>query len=470
VDWAIYCGQQNVDKSLRRQLLGWVLVPLACAVSVGSWLTYESSADTAGVVQDRLLLGSARMMAEEISFSDGSFQHHIPPAALELFQYENGDRIFYRTTTGTGQLLSGHSDLPLPDVDLVQASPYFFQSKMRGLDVRVVAFLQPVVGNPAALPVIVEVAQTSRTKLRLTNKLWLQSVEQQLLILLMASVFILFGLSRGLRPLIRLRNQVMARNEGSLEPLETRNIPAELMPLVESINDYIQRLESYTNKQSMFVQNAAHQLRTPLAVLTTQISDAHRAQNAETTRAALTAARTTLQHTTRLVNQFLLLSSAEASQVSRCTVTAEEFCAIVQKAIEHLAPRAYAKSIDLGLERHVDNARVQVDPVAIREIVLNLLDNAIRYTPDHGVVTVRVALAQRLLLLSVEDNGPGVPVESLAKIFDRFYRAGRVDMSGAGLGLAIVRELTIKCGGVVRAARASSTSSGLVVEVEFPSF
>src|SRR5450830_290662 len=145
-----------MNSSLRRQLLAWELLPLISAVAVDNWLTFKSSVDTATVVQDRLLLGSARMIAEQISFEDGSFQHQIPPAALELFQSEESDRIFYRVTTGSGQLLSGYSDLPQPTLGFSVESPYFFVTDMRGKAVRVVALSQPVIGNPSALPVIVQ--------------------------------------------------------------------------------------------------------------------------------------------------------------------------------------------------------------------------------------------------------------------------------------------------------------------------
>ena len=193
-----------MNSSLRRQLLAWVLLPLAGAVAVDAWLTYKSSVDTAMVVQDRLLLGSARIIAEQISFEEGVFQHQIPPAALELFQSRESDRVFYRVTTGAGQLLSGYSDLPVLASNFSADSSYFFEASMRGESVRVVAFFQPVIGNPSALPVVVEVAQTTHARERFASELWLHAVGQQLLILVLATVFILFGLHRGLRPLIRL--------------------------------------------------------------------------------------------------------------------------------------------------------------------------------------------------------------------------------------------------------------------------
>lgn len=456
-----------MNSSLRRQLLAWVLLPLICAVAVDTWLTYQSSVDTASVVQDRLLLGSARMIAEQISFEDGSFQHQIPPAALELFQSEESDRIFYRVTTGGGQLLSGYTDLPVPTLNFSADSPYFFGTTMRGEAVRVVAFFQPVIGNPSALPVIVEVAQTTHAHGRLTYKLWLHAVGQQLLILALATILILFGLHRGLQPLIRLRNDVRARNEGSLQLLQTNRIPAELTPLVDSFNDYIQRLENYTHLRSTFIQNAAHQLRTPLAVLNTQVSDALRAENKASSDRSLLAARRTLQQTTRLVNQFLSLSSAEAYVAAKTPTSTQACCDIVQKVLEDLAAQAHSKAIDLGFERSGSDTVISTDPAALREIALNVIDNAIRYTPADGVVTVRIESTEGRIALVVEDNGPGVPVASREKIFQRFYRMGGTDAAGSGLGLAIVKELASQCGGTVRVEAPAHGGRGLSVVIEF---
>ena len=447
--------------------MAWVLLPLICAVAVDTWLTFKSSVDTAAVVQDRLLLGSARMIAEQISFEDGAFQHQIPPAALELFQSGNADKIFYRVTTGSGKLLSGHADLRLPKDNISADSPYFFGATMRGEAVRVVAFLQPVIGNPSALPVMVEVAQTTRSRGQLTHTLWLRALRQQLLILALAAIFVLLGLQRGLQPLLRLRNDVLSRKEGSLVPLKTNKIPAELLPLVDTFNAYIQRLESYTNNRSVFIQNAAHQLRTPLTVMSTQISDALRAATKHDGDVSLVAARKTLQQTVRLVNQFLALSSAEGYVVTMTPVSTQQCCDTVQQVLEDLALRAHGKNIDLGFDRCGHDTVIQTDPSALREIALNVIDNAVRYTQPNGTITVRVESADAKMTLVVEDNGPGVALEDREKIFQRFYRVNNSGSEGSGLGLAIVKELAFQCKATIKLASPSHGGQGLLVAIEF---
>ena len=456
-----------MSSSLRRQLLAWVLLPLLSANAVDAWLTYGTAVETAALVQDRLLLGSARMIAEQISFEDGAFQHQIPPAALELFQSELPDRIFYRVTTGNGQLLSGHSNLPLPPPGQPKNAPHFFAAEMREQPVRVVAFYQPVIGNPSALPVVVEVAQTINAQRQLTYKLWVHAVAQQLLALLLAAVFILFGLHRGLQPLIRLRDDVRARKEGSLQKLRLANIPNEIKPLVDSFNDYIERIEIFTNQRGVFTQNAAHQLRTALAVLSTQISDAARARDKDGSDAALAIARKSMQQTTRLVNQYLTLSAAEVHVAPEALVSTQDVCDVVRKVLEELSFEAHSKDMDLGFERSGADAFIAINAMALREMAVNIIDNAVRYTQARGVVTVTVESSPRQVALRVQDNGPGVPAKALDKLFQRFYRADERHPNGSGLGLAIVRELASQYGGKVW-AESGHGGQGLVIQLVFP--
>lgn len=456
-----------MTRSLRTNLLAWVLVPLAGAVCVDTWITYRSAVDTASIVQDRLLLGSARMIAEQIRFEDGAFQHQIPPAALELFQSQESDRTYYRVTTGAGQLLSGYSNLPVPQVHGPVDYPYFFMATMRDQPVRVVAFMQPVVGNPSLLPVMVEVAQTTHAHAQLTNKLWMNSLALQLWTLALAAVFILYGLHRGLRPVIRLGNDVRARAEGTLQPLHTQEIPLELRPLVDATNDYIQRLETQTQRRSEFIQNAAHQLRTPLTVLSTQISDAIRNSDPRQKDESLVNARRTLRQTVRMVNQFLTLSSAEAVEPTQAKLTPQHFYGVVQKVMEDFAVQAHKKGMDLGLDVQPSTASVYADSLALREIVINLLDNAIRYTQPQGIITVRIHGTRSGLRLVVEDNGPGIPPPYQDLIFHRFFRMQDASSTGSGLGLSIVRELASQCRANVRIDTPTLGEPGLAVRVDF---
>lgn len=443
-----------------------MLLPLASAVAVGAWISYRNASETAAVVQDRLLLGSARIIAEQLRFEEGEYQEHIPPSALELFQSGQYDRVFYRVTTASGQLLSGYSELPMPAVTVQPELPYFFDASMRSLPVRVVAFLQPVVGSQGSQPVLVEIAQTLRGRNELTSSLWIHAVGQQLLIVALASVFILFGLRRGLQPLLRLRDMVLSRELGTLQPLEVKEIPTELSPLVVAINDYVKRLDQYAMAQRVFIQDAAHQLRTPLTVLSTQVSYAVRATDAAGKEESLGAIRNTVGQAVRLVNQLLTLSSAEAHAGDEAPPLSLSLDAVVQDVLETLSAQAQMKDIDLGFAMTGADPTVDGHPVAVREIVMNLVDNAIRYTQPGGAVTANIEVLGDHVKLSVEDNGPGVPEAQRDRVFERFYRLNNRDSGGCGLGLPIVREFAVRVGATV-SLQTPASGVGLAAVVMF---
>lgn len=457
-------------RSLRARLLAWVLLPLAAAVALNLWISHRDAQETASVVQDRLLLGSARSIAEQIRFEDGSFEHQIPPAALELFQSSQTDRIYYRVTTSAGHLLAGYTDLPVPTVVAMQpASPIYFDTNMQGSPVRVVAFSQPVVGDPNAGPVLVEVAQTMNAYTALVNNLWRREIRQQLLILALASGLIWLGLQRELKPLRRLQKVFRERAPGTLQPLDTRGMPVELAVLLESLNDYIRRLEAHAGAQAVFIQNAAHQLRTPLTLLNTQVSCAMRSNKADGRLESLAAVRATVLQTVRLVHQLLTLSAAEAMplEAQAARVLRMDLRQIAQEVMEHLAGRAQARGIDLGMEASEASLHVLAPRLAVREILMNLVDNALRYTQKGGTVTVRLGVdGDGAVRMTVEDNGPGIPTESRERVFERFYRLSDHDSDGSGLGLAIVREFAERCDAVVSLSTPAS-HVGLLVSVSF---
>ena len=456
-------------RSLRARLLGWVLLPLASTVAVAAWLSYQRAVDTATVVQDRLLLGSARNIAEQIHFEDGSFVYQIPPSALELFQSSQPDHIYYRVTTGAGRLLAGYTDLQQPEQSVRTDAPYFFNASMRDSTVRVVALFQPVVGDPNAKPVMVEVAQTRVGHQQMVGKLWMHAVLEQLLLLVLAGALILFGLNRGLLPLLQLRDVVNAREPGTLTPMSTDAMPMELVPLVESLNDYIRRLETHAGAQSIFIQNAAHQLRTPFALLNTQLSFAVRASTDAERAESVGAAYRTLQQAIRLINQLLTLSMAESLDTASGTdvVVTMNLANLVQEVFESLAAQAQGKAINLGFDMATDVPALWVNPWVVKEILSNLVDNAIRYSPRGGSVTVAIDVVNDHTTVVVADTGPGIAPQYRDKVFERFYRIHNTDSNGCGLGLAIVRELATRIGAKVSLSELPQ-GQGLVVSVVFP--
>ncbi|SEB22580.1 sensor histidine kinase [Variovorax sp. YR216] len=453
--------------SLRASLLAWVMLPLAGAVAVDAWISHREARRTAVAVQDRLLLGSARIVAEQVHIEGDSFREHIPPAALELFEARDVDQILYRVTGSNGRLITGYAELGLPTSLLQPEVPYFFNASVRGQPVRVVAYSQPVVGAQDIEAVTVEIAQTLNGRDALTTDLWSHAILQQAVILTMTSALILLGLRQGLKPLLRLRDAVLARAPGELQPLALTDLSVELSPLVVAINDYAGRLERFAEAQRVFIQNASHQLRTPLTVITTQLSYALREDDPKAKTESLEALRDTVQQATRLVNQLLTLSTAEADEQGMLPRSVIALDAVVRRVHEDLAGHAQARNIDLGFESSADaSSDVLGHPLAVREVVVNLVDNAIRYTRPGGIVTTRLQARGPQLVLTVEDNGPGIPEALRGRVFERFYRIHDGDSGGSGLGLPIVQEFVARMGARLE-MRTPAGGIGLAVDVIF---
>lgn len=454
-------------KSLRAQLLGWLLVPLALYAAGSALLTYRSAAETATVVHDRLLLGSARMIAEQIRYDDDALQAVIPPAALELFQSNHQDRIYYRVATANGSLLAGYAEMPVPPGPVKVEEALYFDTTVRGEPVRTVAFAQPALGLPGEGPVLIEVAQTLQSRTALTREIWATAVRHQLLLLGLAVLMVVIGLRRGLLPVMQLRERVQRRRPGALEPIDATAVPHELTPLVHAINDHVKRLDDHASAHSRFIANAAHQLQTPLTLLNTQVSYALRSTDVAGKDDALRAIREGVRHGIRVVNQLLTLSAAESAVAHRHRQSNVDLIGVVKRVLEESAMTAQSKHIDLGFEHFGERAVVRAMPAMLHELVANLIDNALRYTPAGGVVTAAVEVRDDVNILRIADNGPGIPSEEHERVFERFYRVRQDKSDGCGLGLPIVREIALASGAAVTLS-APLSGTGLVVGVRFP--
>ena len=456
-----------IINSLRAQLLGWLLVPLALYAISSAWFTYGNAKETATVVQDRLLLGSARMIAEQVHYDDGAPQVVIPPAALELFQSSTSDRVYYRIASASGSLLAGYAELPPPPGPIDVEESVHFDAVFRGEPVRVVAFAQPLFAAPEKGPLVIEVAQTMRSHSGLARQIWAHTVRQQLLILALAVLMVLIGLHRGMLPILQLRERVQRRRPGALVPLDATPVPHELTPLVHAINDYVRRLDDYVSAHSRFVANASHQLHTPLTLLNTQVNYGLRSTDLAGKDDALRAIHEGVRHGIRVVNQLLTLSTAEAAIGHSLRRRDVDLIDVVKHVLEESATTAQTKNIDLGFELYGGPAVVRAMPAMLHELVANLVDNALRYTPAGGVVTAVVETKENNNILRIVDNGPGIPIEERDRVFERFYRLRQDRSDGCGLGLPIVREIAIASGATVSLSDAPA-ESGLVVTVTFP--
>lgn len=325
--------------------------------------------------------------------------------------------------------------------------------------------IHPIVGLGEDGTISVTVAVTHNSQYAMRRRLWLSDFTKQLVLVVIASLVTIIGLQRGLAPVLRLRDAVRERGRNRLDPLSPDMVQSELQPLVHALNDHMERVQNQMAAQRRFVSNAAHQLRTPLALISTQASVAAREGDQTKRDEALQALRLSTRQVTRLASQLLTLSRAEpGSRRPRSDVI--DLAATARQVLESQAEEALRRHIDLGLEAE-GPVHVEGDGTMLREMLVNLVDNALRYgCREGGVVTVCVQRDGATAILTVEDDGPGIAESERGPVFERFYRVMGTESEGSGLGLAIVREVVDGAGGTVELSEASA--GGLLVTIRLP--
>ena len=286
-------------------------------------------------------------------------------------------------------------------------------------------------------------AETTEKRTQLANKIVASVILPQFVIIPLAVMLVWFGLSRGLRPLTRLRKTIENRDPSDLSPIATRRVPEELEPLVEAFNEMLDRMKKNVEAQQRFVADAAHQMRTPLTGLKTQAQFAIRERDPEALRHALRQIATGVDRAGRLVNQLLTLARTEGGEHAQQVHEPLNLTQLIRESVEDAVLLSIEKGIDLGFEAEAP-AMVSGNAFLLRELAKNLIDNALRYTPSGGHVTARVLSHHNTVTFEVEDDGIGISEEQAELVFERFYRVDDATTEGSGLGLAIVQEIAMQ--------------------------
>ena len=449
--------------SIRRRVLAWLFLAMALVFSANLLSSYYGNIEAADSAYDRLLLASASAIAERTVLREAGLHVDIPYVALDMLASTAQDRVFYAVSAPDGKVVTGYEDLPPPERtngDIPQ-DPVFYNSFYKQASVRIVALRSFVSGDNLSGYVTIQVAQTRGDRDGLTYSLLQQSALWMLVIAIAGAISAWFGVSIGLRPLARLREALGRRSPDDVRPI-LHDEPNEFKPLVGAINDMLYRLDGGLRSMRNFISDASHQLKTPLASLQAQSEMALRETDPDDIREALVKVNKSAQRTSRLAQQ--LLSHARATETSQA-FAALNLAQLVREIIEILLPQAVAKNIDLGYKGD-QRAPLRGDGKLIGELILNLADNAINYSPDGSMVTLCVRTEEGAMCLIVEDDGPGIPEENRQGVFERFSRLQNSPTEGCGLGLAIVREIADRHGATVTLGDAPR--GGLRVEVAFP--
>ena len=313
---------------------------------------------------------------------------------------------------------------------------------------------------------IIQVAQPLELRRDLAAAAALRSLRPLLIFAPLMALLIWFLVDRALRPVQRLAQEVKLRDVGSLAPLAEQSLPSEVEPVAHAINSLLARLKLAFDSQRAFVADAAHELRSPLTALKLQLQLMARAPDEAGRRAAAAQLEQGVERATRLIEQLLTAARTAPGETGPAMHTLD-LTELARQAVAEAWPLAEARRIELALDAP-DSAIVTADADALRILMRNLLDNAIRYTPQGGKVNIRIAQQPDALLLVVDDSGPGIPAEERERAFQRFYRGRREagDGVGSGLGLAIVANIAARHGAGV--ALLDSALGGLRVELRFP--
>jgi two-component system sensor histidine kinase TctE len=267
----------------------------------------------------------------------------------------------------------------------------------------------------------------------------------QLILLISALVLVRFAVKRGLSPILYLNEKIIARSYKDLKPIDVQNVPLEVDRLVGSLNNLMSELDNAIKSENRFVNDAAHQLRTPLAGILAQIQLAQESQDTEEIQSRLEQISQSSKRLIHIINQLLSLSKTQPEAVHTSQLTQLDLVALVKKTMQDLFALADLKKIDLGFEGSSEAAFILGDEQKLYDLIHNLIDNAIKYTPNLGKVNISVESKNNKFCLIVEDTGKGIPKEDQPNVFKRFYRGDNVtqsgDDAGAGIGLAIVKEI-----------------------------
>ncbi|MCW5634598.1 MAG: sensor histidine kinase N-terminal domain-containing protein [Rubrivivax sp.] len=431
-------------------------------------LAWRTAADAADAAYDRSLLGAIKSIDANISTASGGLGVELPYRMLEFFELTASGSVFFRVATEDGLVEIGDTGLPPPPRPLVTGQPQFNDTAYLDMPVRMGSYARaldrPLAGLPGTQRVVIQVAETRGSRAQFTGKLLRQALWRDLVLIAVALLLLIGAVRWAMRPLARLSQEVEARPPHDMTPVATAGIPADVRPLVAAINHHIDRNRRMVEARRRFIDDASHQLRTPLTTLGTQLAYAQRETDPALLRDALAAVKQQLDEAIRQTNQMLTLARADSMDLAREPL---DLVAFAEELTRSWWREARERDIDLGLEAPPGPVIVSAHPDLLREAVANLLHNAIRYTPHSGHVTVRVSKAGGQAVLEVVDSGPGIPPAELSRAGERFFRASNASQPGSGLGLAIARSIAERHRGRLE-LDAAPGSSGLVARVVLP--
>jgi two-component system sensor histidine kinase TctE len=443
-----------------------ILLPVAAFIAFNTFSLYHQALAALNTAYDRTLLASAKTISEQLDVSgyDDAAQLRaiVPYSALEAFEADNQSHMFYRVSTLQGEMVSGFAELAawqgrIPDRPPYAALVDFYDDQFRGENVRVAVLLQPVASANGRGMAVIQVAETLEVRETLALQILWNTLARQALLIAVIALTVVIVVQRATRPVRQLSQQLQARPDGDLSPIAASSAPRELQPLIDSTNQVMQRLQHLLRHQKRFVRDTSHQLRTPLAVLKTQVQSALRGDVPP--HQALQEISNTVDRATQLANQMLALAKVEQLR-QQSAPPPTRFDDILRAVALDLSPLIAQRDLDFGI--HTEPATVFAHEWMLRELARNLLHNAIRHAPQGSELSVDLRCANHQAVLCISDHGSGIDDELAARLFQPFS-AGDV-RTGSGLGLAICHEIVQALSGSI--ALTNRVESGRVAGLD----
>ena len=445
--------------SLHRQLLKRLLWPLIIILLLGSVFAYFFALHTAINTYDLGLMDDALDIVRQIEVHQDKMEINFPPVARQMLKEKYEDQVSYAAWDASGKLFAGTPKLLMIN-SLDPDEKHAYQDIVLNGEANRVLLLR---GEIETHTYYIAVSQTVRGRNHLTGGILAAILIPETLLAIVSIVIILLGIRRGLTPIEKLRDEITSKSSSDLRPIEESTAPLELAPIIHGINELLGNLAAAFAGHRRFIADAAHQLRTPLASLSSQIEVALENPPADIKK-LLHQLLSTSHRTTHLANQLLSLARLEHTEQTMYEVSTVKLNEVVQAGAADFVTLAARKGVELEFD--LQPALVNGSALMLRELFVNLMDNAIRYTPAGGQVTVSIKTAEKDIVLIVDDNGSGVADAELEALGKPFHRLSSDYPGGCGLGLAIVREI-VRLHGADLMFGGGVNGRGLSVKIKF---
>ena len=404
--------------SLKRQLLVWLLLPQLVLWLMGGVLAFRVALTYAEKTIDQSLTQSVRSLARQVKPLGSGLLIDFPRAAQDIMEQDPNDRVAYMLSSPPGSFLMGNNKLPGPpsNVPIPDNETVLFETVIDGKPMRVASIDLSFGDGFTEQRMRVQVAKSLAVQQRIARELVRDVLFPLLILGAVLSVLVYEGIRRGLAPLERLEAQLAHRGTAALSPIEMTQAPEEVHSLANAVNQLLTTLRRSLGQEKRFLNDAAHQLRTPLAGLISQTELAMQETEPEALQKRLQKVHTGAQRSAHLVHQLLSLARTE-TDITRSPL---DVAALAREVAREWTPRAVAAGVDLGYEGE-DSLTIPGDKLLLREVLSNLIDNALRYAGKGVNVTLRTEVRDGFCILEVEDNGPGLSTEHLERVFERFW-------------------------------------------------